>query len=98
MASKTGRPVTVTAVSARDQSKDRGFDATGFTWFTDPVEMAKEADIDIFVELIGGTAVPLKTVCARRFHVVCMWSRPTRHSWPNTVSTWRNWRKPTRSA
>ncbi|MBO6891370.1 MAG: homoserine dehydrogenase [Roseibium sp.] len=74
MASKTGRPVTVTAVSARDQSKDRGFDATGFTWFTDPVEMAKEADIDIFVELIGGDSGPaedsVRAALSRGVHVV----------------------------
>lgn len=51
---KCGRAVTVTAVCARDRTKDRGFDVSGFEWFTDPVEMAEKAEIDIFVELIGG--------------------------------------------
>ncbi|WP_428688401.1 homoserine dehydrogenase [Roseibium sp.] len=54
IARKSGRAVTVTAVSARDRNKDRGFDVSALAWFTDPVEMAATADIDIFVELIGG--------------------------------------------
>ena len=49
-----GREITVTAVSARDRAKDRGIDLGGAEWFDDPVEMAKKAGIDVFVELIGG--------------------------------------------
>lgn len=49
-----GKQVTVTAVSARDRTRDRGIDLTGIEWFDDPVELAKQADIDVFVELIGG--------------------------------------------
>lgn len=49
-----GKQVTVTAVSARDRTRDRGVDITGIEWFDDPVELAKQADIDVFVELIGG--------------------------------------------
>ncbi|MCO5058304.1 MAG: homoserine dehydrogenase [Rhizobiaceae bacterium] len=49
-----GREITVTAVSARDRGKDRGIDLGGAEWFDDPVEMAKKAGIDVFVELIGG--------------------------------------------
>ena len=49
-----GREITVTAVSARDRGKDRGIDLDGAEWFDDPVEMAKKAGIDVFVELIGG--------------------------------------------
>ena len=49
-----GREITVTAVSARDRAKDRGIDLDGAEWFDDPVEMAKKAGIDVFVELIGG--------------------------------------------
>lgn len=50
-----GRPITVTAVSARDASKDRGILMDGISWYADPVEMAKEADIEVFVELVGGS-------------------------------------------
>lgn len=50
-----GRPITVTAVSARDASKDRGIEMDGIAWYADPVLMAKEADIEVFVELVGGS-------------------------------------------
>src|SRR5262245_2679380 len=49
-----GRNLVVTAVSARDRSRDRGIDLGNKHWFDDPVELARSADIDVFVELIGG--------------------------------------------
>ncbi len=49
-----GRPVTVAAVSARDRTRQRGIALGGIEWFDDPVEMARSAGIDVFVELIGG--------------------------------------------
>ena len=49
-----GRAIEVSAVSARDRSRDRGIDMSGATWFDSPEEMAASADIDVFVELIGG--------------------------------------------
>ncbi len=49
-----GRPIVISAVSARDRSKDRGISIGDAQWFDDPVEMAKSAPIDVFVELIGG--------------------------------------------
>ncbi|MCO6185951.1 homoserine dehydrogenase [Rhizobium sp. L1K21] len=49
-----GRPIQVVAVSARDRTRDRGIDISTFEWFDDPVSMAESADIDVFVELIGG--------------------------------------------
>ncbi|MBG6205488.1 MAG: homoserine dehydrogenase [Roseibium album] len=74
IARKTGRAVTVTAVSARSRTKDRGIDVSIFDWFSDPVEMAKQADIDIFVELIGGDTGAaedsVRAALARGVHVV----------------------------
>jgi homoserine dehydrogenase len=55
---KTGRPVVVTAVSARSRSRDRGIDAANLRWFDDPVALAKSDGIDLFVELIGGEDGP----------------------------------------
>ena len=49
-----GRELVVTGVAARDRSRDRGIDLGTATWFDDPVELARSADIDVFVELIGG--------------------------------------------
>lgn len=56
-----GRPVVVTAVSARDRTRDRGVDVSSTTWFDDPVELAKSDEIDVFVELIGGDEGPGRT-------------------------------------
>jgi homoserine dehydrogenase len=53
-----GRPIAVTAVSARSRGKDRGVDLSGATWFDDPVKLAETGDIDVFVELIGGDDGP----------------------------------------
>jgi homoserine dehydrogenase len=49
-----GRPVQVTAVSARSRGKERGLDLDRFAWFDDPVALATSAEIDCLVELIGG--------------------------------------------
>lgn len=56
LSARTGRPIRITAVSARDRSKDRGVDLSAYEWFDDAVEMASNADADVFVELIGGEA------------------------------------------
>ena len=55
-----GRDLVVTAVSARDRTRDRGVDLSGATWFDDSVELARSADIDVFVELIGGDEGPAR--------------------------------------
>ncbi len=49
-----GRELVVVAVCARDGSRDRGVDLSAARWFSDPAELAAKADIDVFVELIGG--------------------------------------------
>lgn len=54
-----GRAV-VTGVSARSRSRQRPFDISQLAWFDDPVELAKSSDIDLFVELIGGSDGPAK--------------------------------------
>ncbi len=58
IAARCGRPIAITAVSARDRKKDRGVDLSPFAWFDDPVDMAKDADADVVVELIGGSTGP----------------------------------------
>jgi homoserine dehydrogenase len=51
---RTGRPIEIVAVSARDAAKDRGVALGSYAWETDPVALAKRDDIDVFVELMGG--------------------------------------------
>ncbi len=54
MRKSCGRPIEVTAVSARNRNRDRHIDLEGLAWYDDPVKLAAEGDIDVFVELIGG--------------------------------------------
>jgi homoserine dehydrogenase len=54
LTNRTGRPIVVTAVSARDRSRDRGVDLNGVGFFDDPIALAASEGIDLFVELIGG--------------------------------------------
>ncbi len=62
------------AVSARDRTRRRSADIGRYTWFDDPVELAAAPDIDVLVELIGGSDGPAKraveTALARGAHVV----------------------------
>ena len=54
LAARTGRRISVTGVSARDRSRDRGVEIGDAKWFDDPVALARSSDIDLFVELVGG--------------------------------------------
>lgn len=60
MANSCGRPIQVTAVSARDRSRERNIELNNVLWFDDPVQMAAEAEIDMFVEVIGGEEGPAR--------------------------------------
>ena len=54
LSARSGRPVTITAVSARDRMKNRDADLSAYAWEDDPVKLAMRDDVDIYVELIGG--------------------------------------------
>ena len=54
LAARAGRPIEVTAVSARDRRKNRGTDLSQMTWCDDARELAALDDVDVVVELIGG--------------------------------------------
>ena len=54
IAARAGRALRVDAIVARDRKRDRGVDTSGLRWFDDPVALAKDDGIDIFLELIGG--------------------------------------------
>ncbi len=56
-AARSGRTPEIVAYSARS-SGDRGLPLGGAAFFADPAEMAARADIDVFVELIGGADGP----------------------------------------
>ncbi|PPD31203.1 MAG: homoserine dehydrogenase [Hyphomicrobium sp.] len=54
IAEATGREVRVAGVSARSRRTARGVAIDGYAWFDDPVKLATDPSIDVFVELIGG--------------------------------------------
>jgi homoserine dehydrogenase len=64
LAVRCGRPIEVVAVSARSRSKRRDADIGRVRWVADPVDLAADAEIDVFVELIGGEGDPAKAAVA----------------------------------
>jgi len=57
---RAGRPIAISAVSARNRDKDRGVPLGDYAWEDDPVKLATRADVDVFVELMGGADGPAK--------------------------------------
>ena len=47
--------LVINGISARSKSKKRTFNKKNYSWYLDPVKMVKQPDIDIIVELIGGS-------------------------------------------
>ena len=74
LAERCGRPIRVTAVSARERAKARGIDISGHAWFDDPVDLARSREVDCVVELIGGgdgaAKDTVETALASGHHVV----------------------------
>jgi homoserine dehydrogenase len=59
---RAGRPIAVTAVAARDRTRDRGVPLTGLRWYDDPVALAADKAIDVVVEAIGGSEGPARAL------------------------------------
>jgi homoserine dehydrogenase len=55
LAERAGRPIVVVAVSARDRQADRGVNVSATRWCEDAVALAAIPEIDVVVELIGGS-------------------------------------------
>ena len=51
---RASQPIEVVAVSARNKRKKRDVDLSGVRFVQDPVKLATDPEIDVFVELIGG--------------------------------------------
>ena len=58
IAARAGRGIEVTAVSARDRSKDRGVNHQRFHWEDDMAALAARDDVDVVLELVGGSDGP----------------------------------------
>ncbi|MDX8347689.1 homoserine dehydrogenase [Cognatiyoonia sp. IB215446] len=57
---RAGRPIVISAVSARSKTKNRDVDLSDYAWEDDPVELAKRDDVDLFIEVMGGHEGPAK--------------------------------------
>jgi homoserine dehydrogenase len=60
LAHRCGRSIDVVAVSARSRNKGRSIDLKTLRWVADPVALAADPEIDVFVELMGGAGDPAK--------------------------------------
>jgi homoserine dehydrogenase len=60
LAARLGRRIEVVAVTARSKAKKRGADLRKVRWHADPVSLARDPDINVFVELMGGEGNPAK--------------------------------------
>jgi homoserine dehydrogenase len=64
IARRAGRPIVISAISARDRSKKRGVDLAPYVWEDDMVILGEREDVDVVVELVGGADGPA-LACAR---------------------------------
>lgn len=60
LARRSGREIIISAVSARNRDKDRGVSLKPYAWEDDPVALARRDDVDVLVELMGGSNGPAK--------------------------------------
>ncbi len=64
IARRAGRPIVISAISARDRNRDRGVDLSPYVWEDDMVILGERSDVDVVVELVGGSDGPA-LACAR---------------------------------
>ena len=64
IARRAGRPIQIVAISARDRTKNRGVDLSPYAWEDDMVILGERPDVDVVVELVGGSDGPA-LACAR---------------------------------
>ena len=70
---RSGFEISVTRVSAAKKDKKRDCDIKNYKFYSDPLKMVQDEDLDILVELIGGETVAKELVTAalnKKIHVV----------------------------
>jgi len=60
LVARCGRPIEIVAVCARSRAKKRDVDLKKYRWVADPLELSREPDIDVLVEVMGGAGDPAK--------------------------------------
>ncbi|QTD57252.1 homoserine dehydrogenase [Parasphingorhabdus cellanae] len=58
IAQRAGRPIEISAISARDRARDRGMDLSPYKWADDMNDFAADPGVDCVVEMIGGSDGP----------------------------------------
>jgi len=58
LAARAGQQIEISVVSARDRGRNRGVDLADYGWCDNPVDMARRDDVDLVIELIGGSDGP----------------------------------------
>ena len=59
---RAGRALEIVAVHARDRARDRGVDLSPYAWVDDMHALAERADVDVVLELVGGSDGPALTL------------------------------------
>ncbi|MBM3623221.1 MAG: homoserine dehydrogenase [Alphaproteobacteria bacterium] len=62
LALRCGRPIVVVAASARDLKKKRDVDLQGIRLESDPLALASARDVDVVVEVMGGSDGPARAL------------------------------------
>ena len=60
IALRSGRAVQITAICARDRTRNRDADLSGYAWVDRASDLALRDDVDVVVELIGGDEGPAR--------------------------------------
>ncbi|MBL4808027.1 MAG: homoserine dehydrogenase [Rhodobacteraceae bacterium] len=60
---RSGARLKVTAVSGRDKNKDRGVSIDGMTWYADATALATDPNVDVVLELVGGSEGIARELC-----------------------------------
>jgi homoserine dehydrogenase len=55
LSARCGREITISAVCALNRDRDRGVRLSDYAWEDDPLALAVREDVDVFVELMGGS-------------------------------------------
>jgi len=61
LSARAGRPIELVAYASKDPPKDRTLDLSKLRQVADPVALARDSGIDVFVELMGGEGDPAKS-------------------------------------
>lgn len=64
IARRAGRAIVITHVAARDLKKKRDCKLDGITVVSDPMSIARDADVDVVVEVIGGQSPARELILA----------------------------------